>query len=406
VSTLRRIGSELKVPALSILAAFLVGAILIFLTDVEMLRGLPADPLGSIGLGIGRVIAAYSALLRGAFGDPAAYGKALASSGDLNLWTRAVRPLVEGLVAAVPLIFVGLGVSVAFRTGIFNIGGAGQFLMGALGGTLAALLFGAGVTPVPFAILMIMIFGIIGGAAWAFIPGFLKARVGASEVITTIMLNTIAGNLIFFLVTNIGFIHREVGVGQPVSTELSKFVDIPGILPIAALRLNIAFPIALLTAVAVSFFLFRSTRGYELRAAGLNLAAAKYAGMAASGSIITAMLISGGIAGLGGALVVVGDAHQLQPGIEGSVGFTAIAIALVGRTRPLGVVATALVFGYLAQGGRLMQADTIIPIDMLLFVQALVIAFIAAPDLTKQVMRIPFRRTAKPAPKPVTKGAA
>jgi simple sugar transport system permease protein len=406
VSTLRRIGSELKVPALSILAAFLVGAILIFLTDVEMLRGLPADPLGSMGLGIGRVFAAYSALLRGAFGDPAVYGKALAAGSDLNLWTRAVRPLVEGLVAAVPLIFVGLGVSVAFRTGIFNIGGAGQFLMGALGGTLAALLFGAGVTPVPFAILMIMIFGIIGGAAWAFIPGFLKARVGASEVITTIMLNTIAGNLIFFLVTNIGFIHREVGVGQPVSTELSKFVDIPGILPIAALRLNIAFPIALLTAVAVSFFLFRSTRGYELRAAGLNLAAAKYAGIAASGSIITAMLISGGIAGLGGALVVVGDAHQLQPGIEGSVGFTAIAIALVGRTRPLGVVATALVFGYLAQGGRLMQADTIIPIDMLLFVQALVIAFIAAPDLTKQVMRIPFRRTANPAPKPVTKGVA
>lgn len=406
MSTLRRIGSELRLPALSILAAFLVGAVLIFLTDVEMLRGLLVDPLGSIGLGIGRVFGAYSALLRGAFGDPDTYGQALASGGDLNLWTRAVRPLVEGLVAAVPLIFVGLGVSVAFRTGIFNIGGAGQFVMGALGGTIAALLFGAGVTPLPFAILMIMLFGIVGGALWAFIPGFLKARVGASEVITTIMLNTIAGNLIFYLVTNVDFIHREVGVGQPVSTDLSKFVALPGILPLAALRLNIAFPIALITAVAVSFFLFRSTRGYELRTAGLNLAAAKYAGIAASGSIITAMLISGGIAGLGGALVVIGDAKQLQPGIEGSVGFTAIAIALVGRTRPMGVVATALVFGYLVQGGRLMQADTIIPIDMLLFVQALVIAFIAAPDLTRQVMRIPFRRNAKRAPKPVTKGVA
>ena len=124
MSTLRRIGSELRVPALSILAAFLVGAILIFLTDVEMLRGLPADPLGSISRGIGRVFASYSALLRGAFGDPATYAKAIASNGDLNLWTRAVRPLSEGLVASVPLIFVGLGVSVAFRTGIFNIGGA------------------------------------------------------------------------------------------------------------------------------------------------------------------------------------------------------------------------------------------------------------------------------------------
>lgn len=405
MSTLRRVGSELRIPALSMLAAFLVGGVLIFLTDVDMLRGLPADPLGSIGLGLGRVLASYSALVRGAFGDPATYGKAFASGGDIGIWTKAVRPLVEGIIAAVPLIFVGLGVSVAFRTGIFNIGGAGQFAIGALGGTTAALLFGAGVTPLPFAILMIMLFGIVGGALWAFIPGFLKARVGASEVITTIMLNSIAGQLIFFVVMNSEFIQQEQRL-QPVSKELSKYVDIPGILPIAALRLDISFLIALLTAVAVSFFLFRSTRGFELRTAGLNLAAAKYAGIGASGSIITAMLISGGISGLGGALVVVGMAKQLQPGFEGSVGFTAIAIALVGRTRPLGVVATALVFGFLQQGGRLMQVETVIPIEMLLFVQALVIAFIAAPDLTMQVMRIPFRRNGKRSSKSVTKGVS
>jgi simple sugar transport system permease protein len=294
---------------------------------------------------------------------------------------------------------------VAFRTGIFNIGGAGQFAIGGLGGTVAALLFGAGVTPLPFAILMIMVFGIAGGALWAFIPGFLKARVGASEVITTIMLNAIASQLIFFIVMNSEFVQQEDRL-QPVSKELSKFVDIPGILPIAALRLDIAFPIALLTAVAVSYFLFRSTRGFELRTAGLNLAAAKYAGIGASGSIITAMLISGGISGLGGALVVVGMAKQLAPGVEGSVGFTAIAIALVGRTKPAGVVATALVFGFLQQGGRLMQVETIIPIEMLLFVQALVIAFIAAPDLTMQMMRSPFRRFGKRSSKAQPKGVA
>jgi simple sugar transport system permease protein len=387
------------------LAAFLVGAVFIFLTDVEMWQGFATDPLGAIILGLGRVAASYWALLRGAFGDPAVYGQAFASGGDINIWTRAVRPLVEGVVAAVPLIFVGLGVSVAFRTGIFNIGGAGQFAIGGLGGTVAALLFGAGVTPLPFAILMIMVFGIAGGALWAFIPGFLKARVGASEVITTIMLNAIASQLIFFIVMNSEFVQQEDRL-QPVSKELSKFVDIPGILPIAALRLDIAFPIALLTAVAVSFFLFRSTRGFELRTAGLNLAAAKYAGIGASGSIITAMLISGGISGLGGALVVVGMAKQLAPGVEGSVGFTAIAIALVGRTKPAGVVATALVFGFLQQGGRLMQVETIIPIEMLLFVQALVIAFIAAPDLTMQMMRSPFRRIGKRSSKAQPKGVA
>jgi len=391
VNGLKKFGSKIRIPALSISVALLVGAIFIIFTDIEVLGGLLSDPIGALSLGIGRAAASYSALFRGAFGDPENIGKALASNGDIKLWARALRPLVESVVASVPLIFVGLGVSVAFRTGIFNIGGAGQYTMGAVGGTLAALLFGAGVTPAPIAILLVMIFGVIGGAAWAFIPGYLKARVGASEVITTIMLNFIAGQFVFFLVSNFEFIQKPPRI-QPVSKELSQFVDLPGILPIAALRMDISIIIALLTAVAVSWFLFRSTRGFELRAAGLNLAAAKYAGIGAGTSIITAMLISGAISGLGGALVAVGTIKQLSPGIAGSVGFTAIAIALVGGTRPSGVVATALVFGLLQHGGSLMQVQTGIPIEMLLFIQALVIAFIAAPELTLGILKNPFRR--------------
>ena len=388
---LKKFGSKIRIPALSISVALLVGALFIVFTDIEVLGGLLSDPIGALSLGVGRAATAYSALFRGAFGDPENIGKALASNGDIKLWARALRPIVESVVASVPLIFVGLGVSVAFRTGIFNIGGAGQYTMGAVGGTLAALLFGAGVTPAPIAILLVMIFGIIGGAAWAFIPGYLKARVGASEVITTIMLNFIAGQFVFFLVSNFEFIQKPPRI-QPVSKELSQFVDLPGILPIAALRMDISVIIALLTAVAVSWFLFRSTRGFELRAAGLNLAAAKYAGIGAGTSIITAMLISGAISGLGGALVAVGTIKQLSPGIGGSVGFTAIAVALVGGTRPSGVVATALVFGLLQHGGSLMQVQTSIPIEMLLFIQALVIAFIAAPELTLGILKNPFRR--------------
>jgi simple sugar transport system permease protein len=391
VNALKKFGTKIRVPALSISVALLVGAIFIIFTDIEVLGGLLSDPIGALSLGVGRAATAYSALFRGAFGDPDNIGKALASNGDIKLWARALRPLVESVVASVPLIFVGLGVSVAFRTGIFNIGGAGQYTMGAVGGTIAALVFGAGVTPAPIAILLVMIFGIIGGAAWAFLPGYLKARVGASEVITTIMLNFIAGQFVFFLVSNFEFIQKPPRI-QPVSKELSQFVDLPGILPIAALRMDISIIIALLTAVAVSWFLFRSTRGFELRAAGLNLAAAKYAGIGAGTSIITAMLISGAISGLGGALVAVGTIKQLSPGIAGSVGFTAIAIALVGGTRPSGVVATALVFGLLQHGGSLMQVQTGIPIEMLLFIQALVIAFIAAPELTLGILKNPFRR--------------
>ncbi|RLT26207.1 MAG: ABC transporter permease [Chloroflexi bacterium] len=391
MNRLKKFGSKIRVPALSISVALLVGALFIIFTDIEVLGGLLSDPIGALSLGVGRAATAYSALFRGAFGDPENIGKALASNGDIKLWARALRPLVESVVASVPLIFVGLGVSVAFRTGIFNIGGAGQYTMGAVGGTIAALVFGAGVTPAPIAILLVMVFGIIGGAAWAFLPGYLKARVGASEVITTIMLNFIAGQFVFFLVSNFEFIQKPPRI-QPVSKELSQFVDLPGILPIAALRMDISIIIALLTAVAVSWFLFRSTRGFELRAAGLNLAAAKYAGIGAGTSIITAMLISGAISGLGGALVAVGTIKQLSPGIAGSVGFTAIAIALVGGTRPSGVVATALVFGLLQHGGSLMQVQTGIPIEMLLFIQALVIAFIAAPELTLGILKNPFRR--------------
>lgn len=391
MNRLKKFGSKIRVPALSISVALLVGALFIIFTDIEVLGGLLSDPIGALSLGVGRAATAYSALFRGAFGDPESIGKALASNGDIKLWARALRPLVESVVASVPLIFVGLGVSVAFRTGIFNIGGAGQYTMGAVGGTIAALVFGAGVTPAPIAILLVMVFGIIGGAAWAFLPGYLKARVGASEVITTIMLNFIAGQFVFFLVSNFEFIQKPPRI-QPVSKELSQFVDLPGILPIAALRMDISIIIALLTAVAVSWFLFRSTRGFELRAAGLNLAAAKYAGIGAGTSIITAMLISGAISGLGGALVAVGTIKQLSPGIAGSVGFTAIAIALVGGTRPSGVVATALVFGLLQHGGSLMQVQTGIPIEMLLFIQALVIAFIAAPELTLGILKNPFRR--------------
>ncbi len=398
MSFLRRIGSAIRIPALSIFVALLVGAIFIVVTDIEVLGLLLSDPIGALSLGVGRAASAYSALARGAFGDPASFSRAFESNGDINIWARALRPIVESVVSAVPLIFVGLGVSVAFRTGIFNIGGAGQFSMGAIGGTIAALVFGAGATPAPFAILMVMLFGVIGGAAWAFIPGYLKARLGASEVITTIMLNFIATNILFFLLINVEFIQKPPFI-QPVSKELSQFVDLPGILPIEGLRLNISIVIALITAALVSVFLFRSTRGFELRAAGLNIAAAKYAGMGAATSIITAMLISGAISGLGGALVAVGTVKQLSPGIAGSVGFTAIAIALVGGTRPVGVVATALVFGLLQNGSRLMQIETSIPIEMLLFIQALVIAFIAAPDLTLGILKNPFQSVLRRAKK-------
>ncbi|MEY4388965.1 MAG: hypothetical protein RLZZ432_684 [Chloroflexota bacterium] len=391
MTRLRALLSTVRLPALSILVALLVGALVIMFTDLEVLAALPHDPIGAIGMGIGRAVAAYSALLRGAFGNPERISEALNSGGDPALWARALRPITESLLRSVPLIFVGLAVSVAFRTGIFNIGGEGQFLMGAVGGTTTAIAFGGAGLPAPITILAVVAGGALFGAAWAFIPGFLKVRAGASEVITTIMLNYIASLLAFFLLSNWDFIQREDHT-QPISKALETYVTMPGILPIPELRLNISFIVALAFAALVSWFLFRTTKGFELRAAGLNLAAARYAGMGAGSSIILAMLISGGIAGIGGAFEAVGTVKQLSPSVTGGVGFTAIAIALVGGSRPAGVVATALVFGALRNGGALMGLETRIPIDLLFFIQALVIMFIAAPSLVGQILRVPFRR--------------
>jgi len=360
-----------------------------------VLAMIPSNPIGALGEGIGRVGAAYSALLRGAFGNPERIAEAIAS-GDPAELARAARPITESLLKSIPLMFVGLGVSVAFRSGVFNIGGEGQFLMGGLGATTAAIVLGGAGLPAPLVIFGTVLAGAAFGAAWGFIPGFLKVRAGSSEVITTIMLNYIAALFVFFLLSNWTLIQREDGT-QPISKALADYVVIPGILPIPELRLHLGFLVALAAAVAVSWFLFRTTRGFELRTAGLNLAAARYAGMGASSSIVAAMAISGALAGMGGAFEVTGTIKQFSTVVSGGVGFTAIAIALVGGTRPSGVVATALVFGALRNGGGLMGLETSIPIDLLFFIQALVIMFIAAPNLTARIIRLPFRRKSKEA---------
>lgn len=390
---LRSVLSAVRLPALSIFVALIVGGVVIMLSDLEVLAMIPSNPIGALGEGIGRVGAAYSALLRGAFGNPERIADAIASGNTVEI-ARAVRPITESLLRSIPLIFVGLGVSVAFRSGVFNIGGEGQFLMGGLGATTTAIVLGGAGYPAPLVVLLTILSGAILGAAWGFIPGFLKVRAGSSEVITTIMLNYIASLFIFFLLNNWEVIQREDRT-QPISKNLVDFVTIPGILPIPELRLHLGFLVALAAAGAVSWFLFRTTRGFELRAAGLNLAAARYAGMGASSSIVAAMGISGALAGIGGAFEVTGTIKQFSTVVSGGVGFTAIAIALVGGTRPSGVVATALVFGALRNGGGLMGLETSIPIDLLFFIQALVIMFIAAPNLTARIVRMPFRRKAK-----------
>ena len=263
---------------------------------------------------------------------------------------------------------------------MFNIGVEGQFILGAFGATVAAITLKG--QPAPLILVVAIAAGVLTGAVWGFIPGYLKAKTGAHEVITTIMLNYVALQIVLFGLRS-DFLRKE-GSSQPISKVLD-FARIPGLFDIfglPAIRLHWGFILALVMAVVVSWFLFRTTKGFELRAAGFNLTAARYAGMSASGSIILAMVLSGGMAGLGGSVEVLGTVPQMSNDISSGYGFNAIALALLAGNRPGGIVAAALLFGALRTGGGLMQVKTGIPLDLLFFIQALVIMFVAAsgPD--------------------------
>ena len=388
VALLRRV----LVPLLAVVTALLFGGIVIILTDFANLQRLGTDPVGAITGAVQGVLAAYGAMLAGAFGDPSRIATAL-QTGNAPDIARAIRPLTETLVSATPLIFCGLAISISFRAGMFNIGGDGQLLMGALAATALTIALN-GVVPSPVILIAGIGIATLAGGAYGFIPGFLKARTGAHEVITTIMLNYIASLFVFFTLTTVASL-RAAGSTTPVSKQLSTIVDVPNIISLPSLRLDYGFVIALLMAVAVSALLFRTTKGFELRASGFSPTAARYAGMSAGGSMMLAMSLSGGLCGMAGGFLVMGTVGQLSLDISGGIGFNAIALALLAGLRPSGVVVSALLFGALTQGGKRMGIDTGIPFDLLLFIMALVIMFVAAPGLIRSIWRV---RVDKPKP--------
>jgi general nucleoside transport system permease protein len=391
VTRLKVLLRKVQVPILSIVTAFIFGAIVIVLTDLVNLALLPTDPVGAILGALGGVARGYSAMLSGAFGDPARI-LVVVQGGDERAIATAIRPITETLVAATPLIFTGLAVAISFRAGMFNIGVDGQLMIGALGATITTISL-AGQVPA-FAILIAAIaMGVISGGLWGFIPGFLKARTGAHEVITTIMLNYIAAQVVFFALRST--VLRAPGSTAPVSRNLTPIADVPNIIPLAGIRLDFGFVVALLVGVGVSWLLFRTTLGFELRASGFNMTAARYAGMSAGGSMMLGMALSGALAGMAGSFMVVGTVGQLSLDLSGGIGFTAIALALLASLRPSGVILAALLFGALTTGGKLMGIQSGIPFDLLSFIMALVIMFVAAPGLIRSIWRV---RVPKPAP--------
>ena len=369
---------SLLLTALAIVLALLIGGLMIVFSDDQVRTSLgyffqaPGDFFSNAWYTLRD---SYIALFEGAIFDP----------NHASTASQVFGPIMGSIYTATPLILGGLAVAIAFRAGLFNIGGEGQVIAGAFASGYVG--FSVSLPPVIHLVLAVAA-GIAGGALWGLIAGYLKARAGAHEVITTIMLNYVARFGLLYLLARSSIV-------APDNPQASKTIHGTARLPHlfgADLRVDLGILLALAAAAAVSWTLVRSTLGFRMRAVGANPAASRTAGMSVGGVTMMAMSIAGGLAGLAGTTLALGGAtsYSVTPNISSNIGFDAITVALLGRSRPWGVVAAGLLFGALREGGAQMQATPSVqaPVDIITVVQALIVIFIAAPKLVQAIFRL------------------
>lgn len=332
--------SELLYSLVAILIALLIGAVLIWIS----------------GYHVGK---AASSFWSGAFGSP--------------------YNLAQSLLKTIPLIFTGLAVAIGFQSGLFNIGGEGQLYWGAFAAAVTALTLPQlpGFTLIPLSLLA----GALAGGAWGALPGYLKARTGAHEVVTTIMLNYIG-----VLATTL-LLKRYWKEPGPIdqTAMIPESARLPEL--IAHTRLTWGIFVGLGLVFLIDLLLTKTALGYDLKAVGQNADAAEYAGINAGRTVVVSMSLSGAAAGLGGAVLVLGILNRFITNFSPGYGFTGIAVAVLGRNAPWGVLLGALLFGVLDAGGMSMQLFAKIPMDLMTIVQGLVILFVAAPALIQGLVR-------------------
>ncbi len=331
---------EALLPLLAVPVAFLIGAV--------MLAALGANPLE-----------AYAAMLQGAFGD---------KSG-----------ITQTLVKATPLLLVGLGVCIAFRGGVINIGGEGQIIVGAL----AATAFSIGFKDLSGWILlpMSMIMGALAGAVWGGIPGVLKAKLGVNEILSTVMMNAIAVQFSNYLLRGPMIDPKEIEQGTRIaqSALLPKAVWLTRLVPQTLLHSGAI--LAVILAVLVYIFLWRTTIGYRIRAVGLNIDAAKYAGIKVPLYQALALILGGGFAGLAGAVEVMGVQHRMMENLASGYGFSGIVAALFGALHPLGSIPASVLFGGLLVGADKMQRAVQVPSSLIDALLGLVVLFVVGSQI-------------------------
>ena len=374
-------GNSAVVTLLAIISAIIIGGLLIAFTSPVVLHAWSkvfSHPGVAFSKAWDIAASAYSAMFEGAIFNPHTVSAAFHGSSTAAIF----NPLSETAVNATPLIFSGLSVALAFRAGLFNIGATGQFI----GGAFFAGWIGFAVhLPVVIHVVVAVAGGLVGGAVVGWFVGDMKARTGAHEVIVTIMLNYVMEYLLLYLLGLTLF--RQAGRTDPISPSVAANATLPHLAG-SNLRINAGFLVALAAAAAVWWLLNRTTLGFELRTVGANPNAARSAGMSPERTWVVVMMIAGGLAGLAGASVVLGTDFQLTPQIYGTYGIDAITVALLGRATPTGTVLAALLYGSLHAGGIQMQAQTQIPVDIVTVIQALIVLFVAAPPLVREIFHL------------------
>lgn len=351
--------SSWLVGILAVIIAFLIGALLIVISGAS-------------------VFDAYAAMFKGAIFN----SDVLATRG----FAQAIRPLTDSLRFAAPLILAGLGLGFGFRAGLFNIGGQGQIIFGAIAAIGVSIFF-----PMPAGIHLIaaLLAALIAGGLYAGIAGFLKAKTGANEVIITIMLNNIAGLALAFVLSQDAW--QKPNQNNLISPIARDSAALPAILP-APFKLHLGFIIAIVAVILYWWILERCTFGFEVRAVGANSHAARSAGMNIGRVTTLTMVASGMFCGLAGANEALGTMYLDNTGvgtaIAGSIGFDAITVALLGRNKPLGIFFSGLLFGAFKAGGFKMQTQGV-PIDMILILESVIVLLIAAPALVRWLFHLP-----------------
>ncbi len=334
---------DVLMPVFATLAALAVGAVVLLFLGVNPFE-------------------AYGALVEGAFGSPNA--------------------MAETLVKATPLLLVGLGICIAFRGNVINIGGEGQMIIGAIFATILGLTF----TGLPgwLMIILAMLMGFIGGGFWGAIPGFLKAYFNVNEILSTIMMNAIAVQIMNFLLRGpmIDPAQLELASKIPQTARLLEAFRLPRLAPT---RLHLGFLFAVILAFLVYIFLWKTTLGYRIRAVGQSHHAARYAGINVKKNIVLALLLSGAFAGLAGAIQVYGVNYRMitdgsASGFTGSAGFNGIVAALFGQLHPIGTIPASIFFGALLVGANMMQRVMQVPSALITTLNGLVVIFVVSSE--------------------------